>query len=210
MYRLALYSDQTAIVNQEMDSRLIELIGVSKPKIGYISSSPDKDRSYFIPMQSHYLDLGAELTVYTDSETAEDSSHLQVLFACDAIYLTGGNTFFFLTWLRQTGLDKKLKEFAATGKVLIGASAGAILMTPSIETSLICGDDDSFSDGDNTGFSLVSFTFLPHYSRGQDTSAADLSKTLTYGCPDGTGIIVDDDNLEFFGDIATLNTLSVA
>ena len=162
MYRLALYSQQIPTKNPAMNARLLELIGVAKPNIGYISSSPDQDRIYFSPMQSYYADLGAKLTAYTDAENAEDSSYLKTLFACDAIHLSGGNTFFFLAWLRRTGLDKKLIAYAANN-CLIGVSAGAILMTHSIETSLLCGDDDSLSDGDHAGFSLVPFNFLPHY-----------------------------------------------
>ena len=46
---------------------------------------------------------------------------------CDAIHLTGGNTFQFSYWLRERGLDAELKRYAKAGGVLIGVSAGAIL-----------------------------------------------------------------------------------
>ena len=110
MYRLALYSDQIIPENRTMDLRLMELIDVENPKIGYVASSPDKDKFYFTPKQTYYSDLDAELTAYTDTKNAEDEDHLENLFNCDAIHLSGGNTFFFLAWLRQTGLDMKLKE----------------------------------------------------------------------------------------------------
>lgn len=130
MYQLALYSDQMLPENQEIDLRLMELIGVSKPKISQLGSSPDPNRIYVTPKQAYDSDLGAELTAYTDVENAYDISHLELLFNCDAIHLSGGGTFFFLTWLRQTGLDTKLKQYAATGQCIISVNADAILMTP--------------------------------------------------------------------------------
>lgn len=183
----------------------MELIGVSKPKIGYLGSSPDPNKIYFTPKQAYSSDLGTELTAYTDVDNAHDISHIKTLFSCDAIHLSGGDTFFFLTWLRQTGLDTNPKQYAATGKLLIVISAVTILITPSIETSSLYRNDDSLSDGNHQGLSLIPFHFWPHYTKDQDTSALSHLPTLTYGCPDGAGIIVNDDHLEFFGNISTFS-----
>lgn len=207
-YRLALYSDQALPENRAMDMRLMELIGTAHPKIGYLSSSPDEERTYFKLKEAYYSNLGAQLTAYTDSRNANNLEHLEKLFACDAIHLSGGNTFLFLAWLRESGLASELKNYAAKGNFLIGVSAGAILMTPSIETALLCGDDDSLSDGDTIGLSLVDFQFLPHYHLEKESSELSeqvlLPRQLTYGCPDGAGLIVQGENVETFRKVYSL------
>ena len=45
-----------------------------------------------------------ELTQYSRQEIAE------VLDACDCIYISGGNTFFLMQELRETGADKLIRE----------------------------------------------------------------------------------------------------
>ena len=205
-YRLALYSDQENPENPAMDARLINLIGVERPSIGYVSSSPDPDRTYFEPRKAYYAHLGADLSVYVDAENYGAPGKLEALLSCDAVHLSGGNTYAFLAWLRKSGLLERLEQYALRG-VLIGVSAGAILMTPSIETSALCGDDASMSDGDDRGLALVSFRLLPHYEKGTSLPTAtrqSLSPGLTYGCPDGSGFIVDGEQVEVYGDVYIL------
>ncbi len=136
--RLALYSDQEIAANAAMDERLLRLIGVRRPRIGYVSSAPDPSRAYFDQKRAYYHRLGAELTMYTDSESADLEGDVEILCRCDAIHLTGGNTFTFLRWLRVRRALPLLRAYALGDRgVLIGASAGAILMTPSIQTAVL-------------------------------------------------------------------------
>lgn len=59
--RLALYSDQIIPANAAVDRRLLDLIGVDRPRIAYVSSAPDPDRSYFSAKRRYYEQLGVEL-----------------------------------------------------------------------------------------------------------------------------------------------------
>ncbi len=51
----------------------------------------------------------------------------------DYIYISGGNTFFLLQELVKTGADKIIVEQINLGKLYIGESAGAIILSPNIE-----------------------------------------------------------------------------
>ena len=51
----------------------------------------------------------------------------------DFIYVTGGNTFFLLQELKKAGADKLIKEQISAGKIYIGESAGAMILSPNIE-----------------------------------------------------------------------------
>ncbi len=128
MRRLVLYSDQVIAANQEVDWYLLQLLGTTAARIGYISSSSDPQRQYFTVKQQYYQQYGLELALYVELDVAYKTDLLAPLFACDAIHLSGGNTYYFLSWLQQRGLMERLQHYALHQGVLIGISAGAILM----------------------------------------------------------------------------------
>lgn len=198
--RLALYSDQEIAANAALDERLLRLVGVRRPRIGYVSSIPDPYRSYFENKRQYYRRLGADLTVYVDSESVALDKDLKNLVGCDAIHLSGGNTFAFLHWLKAREVLPMLRAYAIEDRgVLVGVSAGAILMTPSIETALLCGDVRLTDVADDEGLGLVDFHFWPHYQPGVELDFPLERCGVLYGCEDGTGIIVDGTSIELHG-----------
>ncbi len=83
----------------------------------------------------------------------------------DYIYVTGGNTFFLLQELKRTGADKVIKEQVGLGKVYIGESAGAVVMSRNIE--YVKDMDDSASAPDIGSFSslgMIDFYPVPHHT----------------------------------------------
>ncbi|ECB9784401.1 peptidase [Listeria monocytogenes] len=109
-------------------------------------------------------DLGLiveELDVAT--ETLEEIT--ATLKKNDFIYVTGGNTFFLLQELKRSGADKLILEEIAKGKLYIGESAGAVIMSPNI--SYIQSMDSVKKATNLTNYdalNLVDFSILPHYN----------------------------------------------
>lgn len=62
--------------------------------------------------------------------TASSQEIKQKLEQNHYIYVTGGNTFFLLQWLKKTGADRIIVEQIGLGKLYIGESAGAIVLSP--------------------------------------------------------------------------------
>jgi dipeptidase E len=200
--RLVLYSDFDHPGNLAIHERLLELIGKARPRVGYVSSSPDPERIYFDGTRAHYAELGASLACYTD-ELDDRADSFAALLDCDAIHLSGGNTFSFLAWLRRTGRLPALQTYARERGVLAGVSAGAILMTPDVRSAAWCGDANVPSVNDFRGLGLVPFSFLPHAgSRGVSMpTAGDLALVPSplYACPDGSGLVVEGDSIQICG-----------
>lgn len=102
-----------------------------------------------------------ELEVSTAS-VEEITMKLQVN---DFIYVTGGNTFFLLQELKKAGADKLIKEQISAGKIYIGESAGAMILSPNIE---YVTEMDSLKHTpdlqDFSGLGLVDFYIVPHYT----------------------------------------------
>lgn len=204
--KLALYSDQQIGQSAKMDEQVLNIIDKSHPTIGYIPSSTDLKKIWFKQQQAYYKSFGADLSIYFELETEYDPDKTKELLACDAIHLSGGSTYNFLYWLRKRGFISLLKVFVANGGVLIGVSAGAILMTPEISTTHICGEKPSHDLNDLSALNLVDFAFLPHFNRIESVESKMVEYSFThgrkiFGCRDGDGIIVDDNNIQCIGNV---------
>ncbi len=187
-----------------IDGRLLRLIGKAAPRVGYIPSSSDPERFFFDQIRTYYAALGASVDVYLELDVSFSQETLPALLACDAVHLSGGNTFYFLHWLKQRAMLPVLRDYVAGGGVLIGVSARAILMTPDISTSALCGDTFVEALRDPSALGLVDFQFLPHFEPEEANTAEIAAQQRRfpaplYACPDGGGIVVDGADIEFFG-----------
>lgn len=212
MRRLVLYSDQVIAANQQVDSYLLQLLGTHAARIGYISSSSDPKRQYFTAKQQYYQQYGLE-ALYVELDVEYKTDLLDPLFACDAIHLSGGNTYYFLYWLQERGLMERLQHYALHQGVLIGISAGAIIMTPEIASARLCGDTPYPPLTTYQGLGLVDFAFVPHmqdtpeeYTRMQ--AYANHQQRVLYGCHDGDGIVVVGETVTLVGNVVTVTPTS--
>lgn len=127
----------------------------------------------------------------------------------DIVYLAGGNTFYFLLHLRRSGLLPVLRRFAARGGVLAGLSAGALILTPHIGLAGFPPfDRDENEEGlcNLRGLNLVRFEFFPHFRRSRryrEALEAYSHKSCypVYACPDGSGLVIEDDRFTAHGDV---------
>ncbi len=102
--KLVLYSDQIIPETAAIDQRMLNLIGKTNPTIGYIPSSSDPERLFFNQICAYYAALGASVEVYFELDAFFSEGALPALLSCDAIHLSGGNTFYFLHWLKQRAM----------------------------------------------------------------------------------------------------------
>lgn len=82
------------------------------------------------------------------------------------IYISGGNPFYLLYYLKQSGGDEVLRELYQQGVYLIGCSAGAVVLGPDIRI-ITYFDTESNRMGltDFAAVGLVPFSVLPHVNR---------------------------------------------
>ncbi len=108
---------------------------------------------------------GAEF-IYVDNSKENSVDEVSKLLTANILIITGGNTFKLLDNLRKSGLDKAIKEFANKNEfVLAGFSAGALVLTPTIEVcNLPNYDKNEVGLKDLIGLGIVNFEVFPHYS----------------------------------------------
>jgi len=207
MLNLVLYSDQIVSACSAIDLRLVEMLaaGGAGKRIAYVASGPERDRGFFLAGQAYYGRLGLDLALFFDLDEPHSADDIAALFASDAIHLAGGHTGGFLERLKRSGMLGPLRDWAQSGGILIGVSAGAILMAPTIATdALFIGlRPEDMADGD--ALDLVPFEFFPHLS-DDDTYLPALLRYSTHtarpivACNDGDGIVVTGRRVECFGD----------
>ncbi|WP_339276804.1 Type 1 glutamine amidotransferase-like domain-containing protein [Paenibacillus sp. FSL W8-0426] len=210
MAKLILLSDLKE--NDRLLNKLEDIFGGIKPSIAYIPSCSDPDRTYFKATTEFYNKIGIEDIEYKDLDEEYDEIVISTIFEHNAIHLSGGNTFYFLHLLRKRGFIDSLRTYVSNGGILIGVSAGSLLMTKTIELAGYGEDGDLNGVGlkDMKALGLVEFEFLPHWDGSEKTeqsiSRYAKAKDITvYLCRDGDAVVVNNTKIEFIGDIRVIN-----
>lgn len=202
---LAFYCDQRTPEDDAIDYRLLKMLAArgGGRRIAYLPSGPEPDRQFFRERVSHYARLGLDLAIFHDVDHAQTPSAIDGLLTCDAIHLTGGQTAPFLHRLKRSGMLGLLRDWALSGGILVGTSAGAILMTPTIAVDALFsgGRPEDMPDAD--ALALVPFEFFPHFDPAGHTAelARYSARTINpiIACRDGEGVVVSDGRVECFG-----------
>jgi len=115
--------------------------------------------------QKWCIDQGFQLTSF-DIVDKNQSTVDQALSQSNIIYCAGGNTFYLLNHIKQSGLSNILRKHLRKGLIYAGSSAGAVVagMDISIATEF---DDPKTAPKltDYTGLQLINLCLLPHYGQ---------------------------------------------
>jgi len=202
---LVLYSGGDEKENQQLDKAFIELLGKKNPVVTFIPSSSYLSEQEFKSFVRHYSRFRITRFIHFPIDVAFDKTIFTEVMRSDAIHLAGGNTYYFLNYLRKAKLLPQLKAFVEKGGVLTGLSAGAIMMTENIEMAgypEFDRDENLVNLKNFSALNLVDFLFFPHF---RNSSRYDVvfkkytrsSSKIIYACPDGAGIVVRDNELRF-------------
>jgi dipeptidase E len=138
-----------------------------------------------------------------------DSRASTDLAAFDLVYLAGGNPYYLLQRVRETGVDAIIEGMIAAGRPFIGSSAGALLLGPSLNVVPVF--DTSVPDlgcRNPTARGIVPFTVLPHTNRwkarfadyaARVAAAAVLCRSEILEIADDEGLLIDGDTVTRIG-----------
>lgn len=207
MKKLVLHSDQVSGKTQ-VDEASLKLFASNKPKIAYIPSQSDFQGKYFNEKIEWYKQFGITDLLYFDVDKEYDEGKIDELLSCDGIFLSGGNTYYFLNSLKNRNFLPVLRNYVDKGGVLIGVSAGSIIMSPTIEIIKIYPSTSHNTVGltDFSALGLTDFDFIPHLDHKKEyleefKRYSKKSKSVIYACKDGDGIIINGNNMQFFGKV---------
>ncbi len=148
--------------------KLVELLP-SRPeelKLAYIPTAADpyEDKWFIEADRKNLKELAFEFTE-VDLKGQTEETLFETLSRFDIIFVSGGNTFYLLEKVRESGFDKIIGKLLDKGAIYVGASAGATLAGPDI-SPVADLDDPSKAKLENTkGLVLVNFVILPYYGK---------------------------------------------
>ncbi|MFE8702348.1 Type 1 glutamine amidotransferase-like domain-containing protein [Cytobacillus sp. FJAT-54145] len=205
---LVLLSNFTNNNHPHLQEKIRTFVKGRSPKLGYIPSQLDKEKKYFQKSKVYFDELGFKEYVYFDVDEDYDERAKRELVNCDVVYLSGGNTFYFLKNLQKRNIIPLIKEMVHAGKLLIGLSAGSIMMSETIKMAELI--DKNEVELDNLkALHLVEFEFMPHWEEHFSLDELMIySKAMNkkiYTCQDGDGIVVTDHKVEVYGQIHEIN-----
>ncbi len=212
--RLVLYSGGYSRDNRALAGEVGEVLQRKRnPVVTFIPGCAEDADSDFRDLQRTLGGSGIKKFRCTPVDLALSPKQTTELFQSDAIFIGGGNTFYLLHHLKKQRLLGKLREFVKEGGLLMGLSAGSILMTPNVMTAQVPNLDSDVNDvglKDFRALGLVPFEFSPHYrsNRGADSellSHSNLSEHPIYACADGAGIVVRDGTIRFVGRVTVFH-----
>lgn len=211
--KLALYSGGTNKENRTLVKEALSLIEGKNPSVAFVPVHGEDAEDEFRAFRRQFAGSHVKDFRCVPIDGPLTAKQEKSLFSADAIFLGGGNTYYFLKHLKARKLMPKFRAFVKRGGVLMGLSAGSILMTPSIMTAavpVVDSDDNEVGLTDMKALGLVPFEFSPHYyeSKVVDKELKEYSKSLPhpiYACADGQGIIVRNGTIHFVGQVSVFH-----
>lgn len=121
------------------------------------------------------LSMGFQRVDFLDVEFQDAA----LLRQYDVIYISGGNPFYLLHHMRLSGADKIMKEIIAeTNTIIIGASAGAVILGPDIEiVKFFTPQMNNVGLHDFKGLAMTDVAIFPHYDR-EDLFIVETGQTI--------------------------------
>lgn len=146
---------------------LLDLLSASasKTKVAFVPTAGDpyEDHSFVDEDRQKLLEEGFKLKD-VDLKDFHTDQLRKKLKDFDVVYVAGGNTFYLLEKVRESGFDVVIKELVEKGVIYAGGSAGAVLAGPTIEPVDVFDDPKAAPRLKSyAGLGLVKYIILPHY-----------------------------------------------
>jgi dipeptidase E len=206
--KLVLYSGGATAANRALHQSLADITGERRRKsLTYIPFCAAGALPFFRRFERRYRPYGFTDFVFFPVDLPFSKVDLDRALASDAIYLAGGNTFYFLHHLRKRGLLRALRRYAEGGGAIAGLSAGAHILTPDVGLAGYPHFDKDRNDvklRDLRGLGLVPFEFFPHYrlQRAWRTALVRYSRrrpAAIVAAADGGGVVIEGPSMTFVG-----------
>jgi dipeptidase E len=182
------------------------LTGIPKDqmKIGYVTTAAKGDRGDFSRNLKYEIRENGYDFEEIDIEGKTKDELREVFKDKNIIHLEGGNSFYLIRAIRETGFAEVLKELLDKGKIFIGTSAGAYIMCPSIEVSNWDQTGKPRYDvTDFTALNYVPFVLKAHYTDNEKETIKEKIKGIKYPIHilrDGQGILFENGKYTFIGE----------
>ncbi len=172
-------------------------------KIVYITTAANEvhDKSYVV-IQKQKMEKWGLNYVEIDIAGKRKIELKDMLRVSDIVMVEGGNTFYLLKAIRESGFGEVIKQLIEKGVVYIGASAGSYVACPSIIMATWSDRFDRYGINDYTAMKLVPFLIKAHYKPSLYGFLKEKAKELNYPLrvlTDNQALLVQDNKVKLLG-----------
>lgn len=164
---------KTDYETKEIDIEAVKMTEKDNPNFLFIGLASPFSDSYFDTMKKIYKDLGCNCAYLKKKNIINNPQIVKdKINEADLIYICGGDTIKLITDIKEYGIDSLLKEACDAGVVLLGASAGAILLSESgfSDALILRGESNKYVSIPGLGF--VAINVAPHYKSSLEKDSA--------------------------------------
>jgi peptidase E len=166
--KLVLASKEKFLIEKGYD-----LLGIPKEelRIGYITTALQvvEDAEYLTYMKEYEEDMmkaGIHFEPFDLKDKSEEA--IRVFFADkNVVQVSGGNPFYLLKYVRESGFAAILEELLTKGLAYVGCSSGSYLMCPTVEVGGWKVSRNRYGVTDFTALGYVPFLLKCHYTEDQ-------------------------------------------
>jgi len=175
-----------------------------KLKVAYIitASKPELDKNYALVDRNELLKIGFQIEDL-DIEEKNEKELRKILIDKDIIYVQGGNPFYLLRAVKESGFDKVVKEMISKGKIYIGVSAGSSIACPTIEQAYWKNLDKNIVGlRDLTALNFVPFLLVAHFEEKYRESVelgANKTQLPVVALSDVQAVLIEDGKWKVVG-----------
>jgi dipeptidase E len=159
--------------SQTFNNKLIQALSKSPEQINLLFCMNAADQKNDDPMSLEYIreswdelkSCGYKLEVLDLKDYINKSAELlSMLKQFDGAFFTGGNYMTLLDYFYKTGLVNEYPKLLETGFIHIGASAGAMIFSPTMKYYKDFIDKEYVGEFHNEGLNLFPHYIVPHYA----------------------------------------------
>jgi dipeptidase E len=158
------------------------------------ASAAERDQPLTPAAHRELIDIGISAENILDVELDHPIS-LDELKHFDVVFVDGGNTFYLLQKVRESGFDAAIEDYLKQDwGVYVGVSAGTILAGPDIEIAEPWDDKNAATLADTKGLAMIAAAYSPHYKPEDDPILDKYRRKVTYsirGLRDGEAVLSD-------------------
>ncbi len=153
-------------------------------KVAYVWTAAKAEQGYenWLSINTARLKSFGWDVIPMDIEAMEQGAIATILADCDAVHMEGGNTFFLLNWIKESGFDSALTaRLLDPNFIYLGCSAGSIVAGAAIDTAgWLNMDANDCGITDLTALELIPDMIYPHYNEQKAAAVAPLLKNAAH------------------------------
>ena len=205
----------TSYETDAIDKKVVELTDKVNPNFLFIGLASSFSDSYYDTMKKIYKDLGCTCAYLKKKNILNNRDIVEKkINDADIIYFCGGDTIKLVNDLKEYDLVSLLKNAYDSGTVLVGMSAGAIMLSKEGYSDSLKLRDEADKYTFVEGLDFIDIAICPHYSNvigKKEKLKEDLKGTdkKVYSLDNGTALISIDNNISFISSINKSNAYLV-